>query len=85
MWQLIIHRWRPAQRRPRAAASTSRMTAARRGTGSPAHGLPPADHALGKIAVAVAPSNPNRVYALVQDAPAPGLYRSNDRGETWNS
>ena len=46
------------------------------------HGLPAADHALGKIAVAVAPSNPNRVYALVQDAPAPGLYRSNDRGAT---
>src|SRR5262249_12418883 len=42
-----------------------------------------ADHALGKTAVAVAPSNPNRVYALVQDAPAPGLYRSSDRGATW--
>src|SRR5439155_6995982 len=47
------------------------------------HGLPAADHALGKTAVAVAPSNPNRVYALVQDAPAPGLYRSSDRGATW--
>ena len=47
------------------------------------HGLPAADHPLGKTAVAVAQSNPNRVYALVQDAPAPGLYRSNDRGATW--
>src|SRR5579864_2266200 len=47
------------------------------------HGLPAADHALGKTAVAVAPNNPNRVYALVQDAPAPGLYRSSDRGATW--
>jgi hypothetical protein len=47
------------------------------------HGLPDANHPLGKTAVAVAQSNPNRVYALVQDAPAPGLYRSNDRGATW--
>lgn len=47
------------------------------------NGLPPASHAIGKIAVAIAPSNPSRVYALVQDAPAPGLYRSSDRGQTW--
>ena len=45
--------------------------------------MPTADHPLGKTAVAIAPSNPNRVYALVQDAPAPGLYRSNDRAATW--
>ena len=47
------------------------------------HGLPEATHALGKIAVAIAPSNSQRMYALVQDAPAPGLYRSSDRGQTW--
>src|SRR5262249_37043323 len=39
--------------------------------------------ALGKTAVAVAPGNASRVYALIQDAPAPGLYRSGDRGVTW--
>ncbi|MGH9486691.1 MAG: WD40/YVTN/BNR-like repeat-containing protein [Terriglobales bacterium] len=46
------------------------------------HGLPAAGHPLGKVAVAIAPSNPQVVYALVQDT-TPGLYRSNDGGKTW--
>jgi hypothetical protein len=46
------------------------------------HGLPAATHALGKIAVAVATSNPNTVYALLEDQD-PALYRSDDRGTTW--
>jgi len=37
---------------------------------------------LGKIGIAIAPSNPNRVYAIV-DAKAGGLYRSDDGGTTW--
>jgi hypothetical protein len=40
------------------------------------------DVALGKIGVAVAPSDPKRVYAIV-DAKAGGLYRSDDGGSTW--
>jgi photosystem II stability/assembly factor-like uncharacterized protein len=46
------------------------------------HGLPGVDHPLGKVAVAIAHSNPKVVYALVQDS-QPGLYRSDDGGETW--
>jgi photosystem II stability/assembly factor-like uncharacterized protein len=46
------------------------------------HGLPAADHPLGKVAVGIAPSDSDRVYALIQDA-TPGLYRSNDGGKTW--
>jgi photosystem II stability/assembly factor-like uncharacterized protein len=46
------------------------------------HGLPDARHAVGKIAVAVAASNPNTVYALIEDED-PALYRSDDRGNTW--
>ncbi len=38
--------------------------------------------APGRIGLAVAPSEPSRVYALV-DADAGGLYRSDDRGATW--
>ncbi len=38
--------------------------------------------ALGKIGLAVAPSDPARVYALV-DAKAGGLYRSDDAGGSW--
>ncbi len=43
-------------------------------------GLPEGD--LGRIAVAVAPSRPNVVYAVVE-AKKTGLYRSEDLGETW--
>jgi len=44
------------------------------------HGLPQTK--LGKIGLAVAPSAPARVYALV-DAKAGGLYRSDDAGTSW--
>ena len=44
------------------------------------NGLPA--EGLGRIGVAVAPSEPNRVYAIV-DAKAGGLYRSDDGGATW--
>ncbi len=37
---------------------------------------------LGRIAIAVAASRPNRVYAMVE-AKKSGVYRSDDMGETW--
>jgi len=43
-------------------------------------GLP--SEGVGRIGVAVAPSNPQRVYAIV-DAKKGGLYRSDDAGATW--
>jgi photosystem II stability/assembly factor-like uncharacterized protein len=43
-------------------------------------GLPEGN--LGKIAVAIAPSSPNVVYAAIGDADG-GLYRSENRGTTW--
>jgi photosystem II stability/assembly factor-like uncharacterized protein len=45
-----------------------------------ANGLPSGD--MGRIAVAVAPSRPNIVYALVESKKT-ALYRSENRGETW--
>ena len=82
MWQLSIHRY---DLHSGGLGSGVYVTHDAGATWSKiaGHGLPAADHPLGKTAVAVAQSNPNRVYALVQDAPAPGLYRSNDRGATW--
>jgi len=50
-------------------------------TWTPLHGGVPSA-GLGKIGLAVAPSDPNRVYAIV-DADAGGLYRSDDAGATW--
>ena len=40
------------------------------------------DH-LGRIGLAVAPSQPRRVFATVQADRNGGLYRSDDAGETW--
>jgi photosystem II stability/assembly factor-like uncharacterized protein len=36
----------------------------------------------GIVGVAVAPSNPNKIYALIENA-AGGMYASSDGGETW--
>jgi photosystem II stability/assembly factor-like uncharacterized protein len=38
---------------------------------------------VGKIDVRIAPSNPNRVYALIQTADQGSLWRSDDAGENW--
>jgi photosystem II stability/assembly factor-like uncharacterized protein len=45
------------------------------GNGFPSEGL-------GRVGIAVAPSDPNRVYTIV-DAKEGGLYRSDDGGNTW--
>jgi photosystem II stability/assembly factor-like uncharacterized protein len=44
------------------------------------HGLP--TQGVGRIGIAVAPTDPSRVYAII-DAKKGGLYRSDDRGATW--
>jgi photosystem II stability/assembly factor-like uncharacterized protein len=44
------------------------------------NGLPPGT--LGRIAISVAPSKPNVVYAVVEAADT-ALFRSDDAGETW--
>jgi photosystem II stability/assembly factor-like uncharacterized protein len=43
-------------------------------------GLP--TEGIGRIGIAIAPSRPTRIYAIV-DAKAGGLYRSDDNGGTW--
>lgn len=45
------------------------------------HGLP--DSPLGKIAVAVAPNDSSRVYALIETGQRGSLWRSKDGGENW--
>lgn len=46
----------------------------------PEDGLPAGT--IGRIGLAIAPTNPDRVYALVE-AEESGLYRSDDGGESW--
>ncbi len=44
------------------------------------HGLP--SEGLGRMGIAFAPSNPRRIYLIV-DAKEGGLYRSDDSGQNW--
>jgi photosystem II stability/assembly factor-like uncharacterized protein len=47
-------------------------------------GLPTFQQGLGRIGFCVAPSESNRIYALVDASPQlGGLYRSDDAGESW--
>ena len=46
-------------------------------------GLPGGEgHPIGKVAVGIAPSDPDRWYALIEDE-SPGFYRSDDGGDAW--
>ena len=45
-------------------------------------GLPTIADGLGRIGIAIAPSNPRRMYALVE-AKTSALYRSDDAGSSW--
>jgi photosystem II stability/assembly factor-like uncharacterized protein len=46
-------------------------------------GLPGSNEGLGRIGIAVAPSEPNRIYASVEASKNGGVYVSNDAGESW--
>lgn len=47
-------------------------------------GLPTAEQGLGRIGVAIAPSNSKRMYATVDSRQNGGIYRSDDAGESWS-
>ncbi len=81
MWQVSIHTWKLDSGGTGSGVYVTHDGGAtwHKITG---HGMPAADHPLGKVAVAIAPSDPQHVYALVQDT-TPGLYRSDDGGKKW--
>ena len=90
MWQLEIHTWGRTSGGPGSGLFGSRDGGAtwKKLSG---HGLPA--RPVGKVAVAIAHSNPSRVYALIETgdgAPWDGketdagqVFRSDDGGETW--
>ncbi len=78
-WQMLIRTWGRWSGGPGSGIyrSTDGGTNWERLSGK---GLPPTE--MGKIAVAVAPSDSNRVYALIETEDE-GLWRSDNRGKTW--
>src|SRR5438876_2430903 len=46
-------------------------------------GLPTWEQKLGRIGIGIAPSNPKKIYALVDSDKETGLYVSSDAGESW--
>lgn len=46
-------------------------------------GLPTPEQGLGRIGVAIAPSNSNKMYATVDAKENGGIYESEDAGESW--
>jgi photosystem II stability/assembly factor-like uncharacterized protein len=46
-------------------------------------GLPSPEQGLGRIGITVAPSDPKRLYAVVDAPRLGGIYRSEDAGESW--
>ncbi len=81
MWQVSIHTWNLKSGGPGSGVYVSH-DGGETWKKISGHGLPEADHAVGKVAVQVAPSDSNRVYALMEEE-TPRFYRSDDRGKTW--
>ena len=82
-WQLVIHTWGRTSGGPGSGLwkSTDEGATWHRLTG---HGLPAGP--LGKIGLAFAPSEPQRVYALIEATDSTGgLFRSDDGGRTWQA
>jgi photosystem II stability/assembly factor-like uncharacterized protein len=46
-------------------------------------GLPTFEEGLGRIGIGIAPSDPNRMYATVEQEGGGFVYRSDDAGESW--
>ena len=46
-------------------------------------GLPGSDDKMGRIGIAIAPSNPKRMYLTLEAEKEPGIYLSDDSGESW--
>ncbi len=81
MWSLRVDPWRLASEGTGGGVYVSR-DGGETWKKLAGDGLPAADHAVGKVAVGIARSDPDRVYALIEDDD-PSFYRSDDGGRHW--
>jgi photosystem II stability/assembly factor-like uncharacterized protein len=80
MWQLEMHTWGEYSGGPQSGIYISH-DGGNKWTRLEGHGLPNAP--LGKIDVAIAPTNSNRIFALIQTKDQGSVWRSDDAGEQW--
>lgn len=79
-WQLVIHPWFTENGGPGSGIYMSR-DGGTTWTRLAGHGLPSAP--LGRIGLAIAPSNTKRIYALIETEDQGSLWRSGDGGGSW--
>ena len=80
MWQVEMHTYGMYSGGPSSGVYVSRDGGSK-WTRIEGHGMPKSP--VGKIDVAIAPTNLSRVYALIQTADQGSLWRSDDGGENW--
>lgn len=91
MWQLSLRTWNRTSGGPGSGIHAS-YDGGETWTKLKGNGLP--EQPVGKIALAMTPANPNRIYALIETgdglekmgdkAESGELWRSEDKGKTWN-
>jgi photosystem II stability/assembly factor-like uncharacterized protein len=79
-WQVVMHTWVELSGGPGGRIYVSH-DGGDHWTQVKASGLPKPP--VGKVDVAVAPTDPNRVYALIQTDDQGSVWRSDDGGKTW--
>jgi photosystem II stability/assembly factor-like uncharacterized protein len=82
MWQVEMHTWGELSGGPGSGIYVSH-DGGTKWTRLEEHGLPHAP--LGKIDVAIAPTNSNRIYALMQTKDQGSVWRTDDGGEHWRA
>ena len=82
LWQVEMHTWGEYSGGPGSGVYVSHDGGGK-WTRIEKHGLP--DSPVGKIDVAIAPTNSSRIFALIQTKDQGSVWRSDDGGEKWKA
>jgi photosystem II stability/assembly factor-like uncharacterized protein len=82
LWQVELHTWAELSGGPGSGVYITHDGGAK-WTRIEGHGMPKSP--VGKIDVAIAPTNSSRVFALIQTKDQGSLWRSDDGGEQWRA